>query len=293
MDMKFLRLLPLIALLALQSCFLFTDTPADDETGPTAPFRANAPTGRADTTFNVNGAEFTMRYVEGGRFLMGEHRGPYPEHGYIRVKYLRPEHEVSVSYFWMAETEVTQELWRAVMGTDTTTTYYYDGDNIAMANISWHECQRFIARLNELTGDHFRLPTEAEWEYAARGGSHNEHTLFAGSDTIGLVAWYMESTPAVLGEDSIANFSPQPVAQLRPNALGLYDMTGNVDEWCADWYGTYSDAHKTNPIGAAKGEKKVCRGGAVDSDSIDCLLATNKAFQPTITFPSLGFRLAR
>ena len=291
--MKLLHLLPLAALLALQSCFLFTDTPADDEAGPTAPFHANATGGAADTTFTVNGVQFTMKYVEGGRYLMGEHRDPYPEQGFLRVHFLRPPHEVSVSYFWIAETEVTQELWQAVMGTDTVGQYFYEGANMPMTNITWDDCQRFIARLNELTGDRFRLPTEAEWEYAARGGNRSRHTLFAGSDTLSLVGWCADNALPFVGEDSVPEPISQRVAQLRPNELGLFDMTGNVDEWCYDWSGTYSERHKVNPTGAAKGDKKICRGGSTATDSILCPLAVHEAYDPTLSFPTLGMRLAR
>ncbi|MDO4972539.1 MAG: formylglycine-generating enzyme family protein [Bacteroidales bacterium] len=155
-----------------------------------------------------------------------------------------------MSNYSIGKTEVTQELWKAVMG-DTPS--YFSGENLPVEKVSWGDCQTFISKLNALTGQNFRLPTEAEWEYAARGGSKSRGYKYSGSNTIGDVAWYWDNCGS----------KTHPVGTKAPNELGIYDMSGNVWEWCSDWYGSYSSASQTNPKGPTSGsDLRVIRGGS-------------------------------
>ncbi len=200
--------------------------------------------------FEVNGVKFKMITVDGGTFMMG---APDDDDEAINVE--KPAHQVTLSTYKIGETEVTQALWKAVMGS------YYDNawgytneDLIPVAFIPWNECQEFISKLNSLTGKHFRLPFEAEWEFAARGGNLSQGYLYAGSNNIDDVAWYCDNTNS--------SIKPFHVATKAPNELGLYDMTGNVNEWCQDIYGEYSASAQVNPTGPTTGNRKVSRGGA-------------------------------
>lgn len=183
--------------------------------------------------FAANGVSFKMVKVTGGTFLMGttEEQGSdsYNE---------RPVHSVTLSEYWMGETEVTQELWTAVMGSNPSS---FTGDNQRPVElVSWDNCQLFISKLNKLTGLSFRLPTEAEWEYAARGGNASQGYLFNGSNTIDEVAWNYANSGSLGFNDP--NYGTHAVGTKAPNELGLYDMSGNVYEWCQDWYGNYSSS---------------------------------------------------
>ena len=201
--------------------------------------------GTNDTkTFDVNGVSFTMIPVEGGTFTMGatsEMTEPRTDE--------KPTHQVTLSSYYIGETEVTQALWEAVMGSNSS---YFKGDNLPVASVSWHDCQTFISQLNSLTGKRFRLPTEAEWEFAARGGNQSRHTQFSGSRRVDDVAWH----------EGNSDDKTHPVKTKQPNELGLYDMSGNVWEWCQDWHGSYSSDAQTNPTGASSGSDRVCRGGS-------------------------------
>ena len=227
-------------------------------------------------TFTVNGVSFTMVGVEGGTFTMGatSEQGtsdPYDDE--------YPTHSVTLSNFSIGETEVTQELWQAVMGSNPS---YFSGTNLPVEKVSWNDCQTFITKLNQLTGKNFRLPTEAEWEYAARGGNKSKGYKYAGSNTLSDVAWY--------GDNSSSK--THPVKQKQANELGLYDMSGNVWEWCQDWFGNYSSGAQTNPTGAASGSRRVLRGGSWTFYARDCRVSIRSSNAPTFANSSLGLRLA-
>lgn len=195
------------------------------------------------TTFEVNGVSFDMIKVEGGTFTMGA----TSEQGDDVYDNEKPTHRVTLSDYMIGKIEVTQELWQAVMGCNPS---YFKGDNLPVEQVSWDDCQVFIMKLNFITGLNFRLPTEAEWEYAARGGNKSKGYKYSGSNDIGSVAWYS-------GNSLVRTHA---VAQKSTNELGLYDMSGNVWEWCYDWYGSCSDAPQTNPIGPSSGSRHVIRG---------------------------------
>jgi formylglycine-generating enzyme required for sulfatase activity len=178
----------------------------------------------------------------------------------------------------IGETEVTQELWQAVMGSNPSD---FSGTNLPVEQVSWNDCQTFITKLNELTGKTFRLPTEAEWEYAARGGNKSKGYKYAGSNTLGNVAWYTNNSSKT-----------NPVKQKQANELGLYDMSGNVWEWCQDGYGSYSSAAQTNPTGPTSVSSRVDRGGGWISDAGRCRVSFRAAGTPTIARNYLGMRLA-
>ena len=197
----------------------------------------------SDTTFTVNGIPFKMVYVEGGTFTMGatsEQAGDY-------LTNEQPAHRVTLSSYYICSTEVTQELWLEVMGSNPSS---FVGVNLPVERVSWNDCQEFISRLNTLTGLQFRLPTEAEWEYAARGGCKSEGYKYSGSNMVGDVAWY----------ESNSGKKTHAVGTKTPNELGLYDMSGNVYEWCQDWYGSYS-TEQVDPTGPDTGTNRVYRGG--------------------------------
>ena len=202
--------------------------------------------GLATETFTVNGVSFNMIRVEGGTFQMGSNDGSYDE---------RPVHQVTLSTYSIGETEVTQALWVAVMGSNPSN---WKGNALPVESVSWDDCQMFIHKLNQLTGKSFRLPTEAEWEYAARGGQKSRNYKFSGSNSIDDVGWYNKNS-----RNKTRNVKKKAV-----NELGLYDMTGNVWEWCQDFYGNYTSHAQTNPKGPSSANLHVFRGGSwYNSDS--------------------------
>ena len=205
---------------------------------------------------NVNGVSFKMIKVQGGTFTMGA----TPEQGTEEPWNDEwPTHEVTVSSFSIGQTEVTQELWQAVMGSNPS---YFTGDpKRPVETVSWDECQQFIATLNQLTGMNFRMPTEAEWEFAARGGNRSEGYKYAGSNDINETAWWDDNAGDGVGESS-PDYGTHPVALKKANELGLYDMSGNVWEWCQDWYGPYSQEAQINPTGPETGTEHLYRGGS-------------------------------
>lgn len=228
-------------------------------------------------TFTVNGVTFKMVAVEGGSFTMGA----TPEQGSGVNSDELPAHQVTLSSYYIGETEVTQALWQAVMGTNPSR---FTGDlNRPVEQIWWYYCQTFISKLNELTGESFRLPTEAEWEYAARGGNKSKGYKYAGSNTIDDVAWYSNN----------ANSSTHPVGTKAPNELGIYDMSGNVFEWCSDYYGSYTNGNQTNPTGPNYGSSCVFRGGAWIYNANGCRVSCRYNNAPSNYWDSLmGLRLA-
>ena len=216
-----------------------------------------------------------MIYVEGGTFQMGA----TSEQGGDAYGDEKPAHNVTVNDFCMGETEVTQALWKAVMESNPSR---FEGDDRPVETVSWNDCQEFISKLNSLTGKTFRLPTEAEWEYAARGGNKNRGYKYAGSNTIGVVAWYTDNSGS----------STHPVKGKSPNELGLYDMSGNVWEWCQDWKGDYSSSAQTNPAGPSSGSDRVLRGGGCLDGAGSCRVASRFFNSPDYLYISYGFRLS-
>ena len=224
-------------------------------------------------TFTVGGVSFTMVYVPGGTFTMGA----TSEQGSDFWNDEKPTHSVTLSGYHIGQTEVTQALWKAVMGSNPS---YFKGDSRPVENVSWNDCQTFISRLNAKTGKNFRLPTEAEWEYAARGG-HSGGSKYAGSDNINNVAWYYDNS----GRET------HNVATKSPNGLGIYDMSGNVREWCQDWYGNYSSSSQTNPKGPSNGANRVYRGGSWLFNAGLCRVSIRFNFTPSYSCNDLGLRL--
>ena len=221
-----------------------------------------------DKVFTANGVSFKMIAVKGGTFQMGS------DDGYNAV------HQVTLSDYYIGETEVTQELWNAVMGSNPS--YFTGNMQRPVEQVSWIDCQTFISKLNQLTGATFRLPTEAQWEYAARGGNQAQGRLYSGSNTIDNVAWY----------GSNSSSTTHPVKTKAPNELGIYDMSGNVWEWCSDCYGSYSSAAQTDPTGPSKGSHRVIRGGSWCEYTTDCRVANRDGYTPTHTNSDQGLRLA-
>lgn len=240
------------------------------EVVPGAPGDANANV----RTFTVNGVSFNMVRVEGGTFQMGatpEQENPDSDES--------PVHSVTLSTYYMGETEVTQELWTAVMGSNPS--FFTGNYQLPVESVSWDDCQTFIAKLNELTGENFRLPTEAQWEYAARGGNQSKGYQYSGSNTLIDVAWF----------DNLSS-TTHPVATKQPNELGLYDMSGNVYEWCQDWYGSYSSEAVTNPTGPASGSYRVRRGGGWLNDASFFRISFRGSSTPSDRVMLLGLRVA-
>lgn len=235
--------------------------------------------------YTVNGVSFTMLPVEGGTFTMGA--TPEQSNGYTPYDDEKPTHGVTLSSFYMAETEVTQALWYAVMGQKPTLGgSQWDstdglGDNFPAYRISYTDCQEFIAKLNGLTGQTFRMPTEAEWEYAARGGKKSKGYIFSGSNSIEDVAWYTSNSGS----------KTHAVKTKAPNELGLYDMSGNVYEWCSDWYGNYGSSNETDPKGSSTGSKRVLRGGSWYNIATYCRISNRINIVPSGHSNLYGLRL--
>jgi formylglycine-generating enzyme required for sulfatase activity len=216
---------------------------------------------------HANGSFFEMCFVEGGTFMMGSDTGQADE---------KPVHEVTLSDYYIGQTEVTQYLWKKVMG-DENNPSATKGNNLPVTNITWNEAQTFVERLSELTGLRFRLPTEAEWEYAARGGQKSQGYTYAGSNNADGVAWHIWNTNKV-----------QAVGKKKPNELGIFDMTGNVWEYCSDYYAPYEASAQLNPQGPASSPDgtHVTRGGGWRQNpgydtSLGYCRTTNRAALPT------------
>lgn len=225
--------------------------------------------------FSVGDVKFKMIYVEGGTFTMGA--TPEMKDGSNLGK---PAHMVTLSSYSIGETPVTQALWRAVMGNNPS---YFKGENLPVEQVSWNDCQEFIKRLSDRTGRKFRLLTEAEWEFAARGGNKSRRTPYSGSDKLNEVAWY---------RDNNSGNGTQLVRRKKPNELGIYDMTGNVLEWCNDWYSEYSKHPQTNPEGPGAASCRVSRGGSWSNTKQSCHIANRGYYAPHYRANNIGFRLA-
>ena len=233
--------------------------------------------------YTVNGVSFQMISVEGGTFTMGVDSAMV-EAGLANVDEL-PAHEVTLESFSIGQTEVTQELWQAVMGSNPSS--FTSDPQRPVEQVSWADCQEFINRLNALTGKNFRLPTEAEWEYAARGGNKSRGTIYAGSDNTEDVAWFYTNSYAV-GSDS-EDYGTHVVATKHSNELGLYDMSGNVHEWCSDAYLPYG---AEQPEGLDDASHYVIRGGCWFSMPKDCRTTSRSNEAPSMRFYTIGLRLA-
>ena len=229
--------------------------------------------------FDVNGVIFKMIRVEGGTFQMGAtiEQGNYAKNDEI------PVHSVTLSDFMVGETVVTRELWAAVMGSNPS---YFKGAKNPVEQVSWNDCKEFIGKLNSMTGQSFRLPTEAEWEFAARGGNKSGHFKFSGSNSIGEVACYVGEV-ACYDNSEIC-----PVGTKKPNELGIYDMSGNVWEWCEDRYGDYNSSQQTNPKGPDEGSCRVLRGGSYCDSARYCRVSRRNYNTPDYNCYGLGLRLA-
>ena len=215
-----------------------------------------------------------MVYVEGGTFIMGataEQKKTYKDE--------KPAHSVTLSSFYIGKYEVTQALWKAVMGSNPSN---WKGDNLPVEMVSWNDCQTFLRKLNAMTGKNFRLPTEAEWEFAARGGNKNRGYQYSGSNVLSDVAWYADNSGS----------KTHNVGAKAPNELGIYDMSGNVWEWCQDWKKSYSSSPQTNPKGPSSGSSRVYRGGSWILSARGCRVASRDCFTPDYGGIDLGLRLA-
>ena len=250
-------------------------------------FSANTNVQDGNKTFTVNGVSFTMIYVQGGTFTMGG----TAEQGNDAFTEEKPTHSVTLSDYYLCETEVTQALWQAVMGTTLAQQQTQagvsrplrgEGDDYPMYYVTWEDCQRFIERLNTLTGQSFKLPTEAQWEFAARGGNKTVQKKFSGSNAIDEVAWFRGNSEA----------TTHPVKSKTANELGLYDLCGNVGEWCADWQSNYSEAAQTNPAGPEQGLYRIFRGGSWNSRLWRCRTSSRSNEKPSYCDDEIGFRIA-
>jgi len=230
--------------------------------------------------FTVNGVSFQMVAIEGGTFTMGVDSAMV-DNGVANVDEL-PAHEVTLEPYSIGQTEVTQELWQAVMGTNPSG---FSGDlQRPVEQVSWEDCQEFIARLNAITGKSFRLPTEAEWEYAARGANKSSDYLYAGSGVLDEVAWYYNNS-YVVGTDS-EDYGTHAVGSKHGNEMGLYDMSGNVHEWCSDVYAPY-DVEQSSAD-----NHRVIRGGCWFSLPKDCRTTARGQESADMRFYTIGLRLA-
>jgi formylglycine-generating enzyme required for sulfatase activity len=231
---------------------------------------ATVETAQAPAAKRVAG-EPEMVFVKGGTFTMG----CTAEQGSDCLDDAKPAHSVTLSDFSIGKYEVTQAEWTAVMGSNPSN---FKGDSLPVESVSWDDVQEFLRKLNAATGKRYRLPTEAEWEYAARGGNASGGNKYSGSNNIDDVAWYNGSKTYVVGSK-------------RGNELGIYDMSGNVWEWCSDWFGDYSSSAQTNPMGASSGSIRVFRGGYWYDDARYCTVAYRGTYLSCCRSNVLGFRV--
>ena len=227
--------------------------------------------------FDVNGVPFDMQRVEGGVFVMGGTREQHRE----RISTDLPTHTVALDAYYIASTEVTQALWKAVMPEWEFFEELYL-PNFPISYISWNDCQEFVRRLDSITGMPFRLPTEAEWEFAARGGNRSKGFRFAGGNIVENVSWGLSN----------AGFRTHEVGKKQPNEVGLYDMTGNVSEWCSDWYAPYHFGTIPNPQGPTTGKEKIIRGSSYSNCQDNSYLSHRYMAVPTEATSYCGMRLA-
>ena len=252
---------------ATLSGVLTTNTTAPTATGSSL-------SGNTITIPVKDGISIDMVRVEAGTFTMGatpEMKDPFD--------WEKPVHQVTLTNdYYIGKYEVTQALWQAVMGNNPSN---YNGENLPVENVSWDDCQEFISKLNSITGKKFRLPTEAEWEYAARGGKKSKGYQYSGSSNLSEVAWYWDNSGS----------KTHAVGSKQANELGIYDMSGNVLEWCQDWYGVYDSSSRANPTGVKIGPYRVRRGGCWSNFSTDCRSSYRDYNAPDDRNSFLGLRL--
>ncbi|MDD7228822.1 MAG: formylglycine-generating enzyme family protein [Sodaliphilus sp.] len=224
--------------------------------------------------FIAHNVMIEMVRVEGGTFTMGA----TAEQASDAFSDELPTHKVTLSPFLIGKYEVSQTLWLAVMGENPSVN---TGINLPVDNVTWNECQTFITKLNELTGKNFRLLTEAEWEYAARGGNKSKGYKYSGSNNLGDVAWYIDNS----------NNTSHAMGTKAPNELGIYDMTGNVMEWVSDWKGSYSSGAQTNPTGPDSGTYRVNRGGSYGNVERLSRITNRNSIDPNMSSKTMGLRL--
>lgn len=291
--MKTIRKIGMVFTIVLATCAFVACCSDDDDdfTKKTDKEETNDDGNEKDgkITIKVRGVSFRMVKVAGGTFQMG---ATEEHHGANEV----PVHQVTLSDYCIGETEVTQELWQAVTGwnpsyfQESTRRYYHDSEKNPVEKISWYDCQTFITKLNQLTGKQFRLPTEAEWEFAARGGNLSQGYTYSGSNDIDAVAWYRDNS----------NDRTHEVGTKAPNELGIFDMTGNVDEWCQDWGADYSSSPQINPMGPSGNQendyfyhdRKMTRGGSFPSYPISCRVSSRCTTEIHMKPNFTGLRLA-
>lgn len=230
----------------------------------------------AKQVFQANGVSFTMIGVQGGTFRMGCSKREDSNADSDES----PTHSVTLDSYYIGETEVTQELWEAVMDYNPSE-FQYD-NQLPVEFVSWEDCKEFIRRLNNITQKEFRFPSEAEWEYAARGGHRAISATYAGSNSISAVGWYKGNSNGIT----------HPVKSKSPNTLGIYDMSGNLWEWCQDWQGPYSSSAANNPTGPDYGSSKILRGGAWNGGPKNCRLSNRDGRTTDYASNRLGLRLA-
>ena len=216
-----------------------------------------------------------MIFIQGGTFIMGCTSGQ----GNDCYSNEKPPHQVTVRDYYIGKYEVTQAQWRAVMGNNPSN---FKGDNYPVEMVNWNDVQEYIKKLNAQTGKQYRLPTEAEWEFAARGGTKGHDYLYSGSLTADLVAWSYSNS----------NRSTHAVNSLRANELGIYHMSGNVSEWCNDWYSGYSDRAQIDPTGPSSGSQHVVRGGSWLDQTLSVRVTVRSNESSDSRLSTLGFRLA-
>lgn len=231
---------------------------------------------KTDKKASTDPLNIVVIYVEGGVFKMGCDAGQSADCNDDE----KPSHQVEIRSFKIGKYEVTQAQWKAVMNNNPSK---FQGDNLPVTNVSWNDVQEFILKLNNKTGKKYRLPTEAEWEYAAKGGqSSNVVYKYSGSNSINAVAWYSSNS------DNITH----PVGSKSSNVLGIYDMNGNVHEWCSDWYAMYKSNYQNNPAGSNDGTYKICRGGGAKSQALNCRNTFRSLkYKPNYQNDFIGFRL--
>ena len=242
---------------------------------PSKPSVSSFTDDNGNKVFIIGDVRFTMIKIDGGNFTMGATK----EQGYDAGFYEQPAHTVSLSSYYIAQTEVTQELWKIIM--DNNPSFKIDL-KCPVYNISYDECVVFINRLSALTGEYFKLPTEAQWEFAARGGNKSKGYKYSGSNSIEDVACYFTGGYS----------EPLSVATKRPNELGIYDMTGNVSEWCYDYWGIYDASTQINPTGPSSGTHRVARGGSWLSPKDECCVSKRMIASKTDSELTAGLRLA-
>jgi len=239
----------------------------------------------ASYTETANNLNIEMIAVQGGTFMMG----CTSEQSDNCFDDEKPAHQVTVSDFYIGKYEVTQAQWMAVMGTNP---FYFKGDNLPVEEVSWNDVQEFIRKLNSVTNKNYRLLTEAEWEFAARGGNSSRGYRYSGSNTVDNVAWYWENIPNQTSGNM--GYGTQRAGTKSSNELGIHDMSGNVGEWCSDWYlsNYYNSSPQNNPQGPASGSDRVLRGGCWKGVTWSARVSSRGYYAPDYRTDHVGFRLA-